>query len=187
MQSMKGFYAIRGFPMCIGAVDGSHIPIKAPTENPEDYYNRKGFHSIVLQGTVDYFGCFIDIFVGFPGRAHDAHISRHSSLHARLEHGTAFAENYSIDISGQRVKGYILGDAAYPLHPTLIKGHVGHHQSLAQQFFTTRLSSARMTVEKTFGRLKTKFRTLSTSIDASVPVICDIITACCVLHNMCED
>ena len=35
------------------AVDGSHIPIKAPMENPNAYYNRKKFHSVVLLATCD--------------------------------------------------------------------------------------------------------------------------------------
>ncbi len=42
-----------GFPMCCGAIDGTHIPIIAPVENHADYVNRKGFHSIVMQAVVD--------------------------------------------------------------------------------------------------------------------------------------
>ncbi|XP_078145159.1 5-hydroxytryptamine receptor 4 [Centroberyx gerrardi] len=39
-----------GLPQCIGAIDGSHIPILAPQEYHCDYFNRKGWHSIILQG-----------------------------------------------------------------------------------------------------------------------------------------
>lgn len=46
---MDGFEAMRGFPGVIGAIDGSHIPIKAPQICPENYVNRKGFYSIILQ------------------------------------------------------------------------------------------------------------------------------------------
>lgn len=42
-----------GFPQCAGAVDGSHISIIAPSHNPTDYFNRKGWHSVLLQGVVD--------------------------------------------------------------------------------------------------------------------------------------
>ena len=36
-----------GFAQYFGAIDGSHIPILTPKEDPLDYYNRKGHHSIV--------------------------------------------------------------------------------------------------------------------------------------------
>ena len=39
---------------CFAAIDGNHIPIIPPHDSPTDYYNRKGFHSIVLQGLVDH-------------------------------------------------------------------------------------------------------------------------------------
>ena len=39
------FYSERGFPQCIGAIDGTHIPIKKPKNNAVDYVNRKGFYS----------------------------------------------------------------------------------------------------------------------------------------------
>jgi hypothetical protein len=58
----KKFKRKAGIPYAIGAIDGSHIPIKAPKEYPMDYYNRKGFYSIVLQAVVDSYGRFIDIF-----------------------------------------------------------------------------------------------------------------------------
>lgn len=45
MQSMKGFHALGGVPMCIGAVDGSHIPVKAPRVRLEDYSNRELINS----------------------------------------------------------------------------------------------------------------------------------------------
>ena len=49
-----------GFPQVVDCVDGCHIPIKAPQNNPEDYVNRKGFHSIILQGLVDANYLFLD-------------------------------------------------------------------------------------------------------------------------------
>ncbi len=55
---------------------------------PADYYNRKGWHSIVLQGTVDFRGLFIDLYVGWPGRVHDARVFSNSSLYRKGQRKT---------------------------------------------------------------------------------------------------
>ena len=47
------FEALYGIPLIIGAIDGSHIPIIAPSNNPVSYYCRKGFYSCLLQRVVD--------------------------------------------------------------------------------------------------------------------------------------
>ena len=52
-----------GFPQCAGAIDGSHIPIKAPLDYHADYYNQKGWYSVMLQGLVDSKYRFRDINV----------------------------------------------------------------------------------------------------------------------------
>lgn len=44
-----GFENTSGFFKIIGAIDGIHINIPAPKNNPECYINRKGHHSIQLQ------------------------------------------------------------------------------------------------------------------------------------------
>ena len=76
---VKKFEKKWGFPQCAGAIDGSHIPIKAPAEYHADYYNRKGWCSIILEAVMDSSYNFIDIFVGWPGKVHDALIFSNSS------------------------------------------------------------------------------------------------------------
>ncbi|KAJ8935348.1 hypothetical protein NQ314_012881 [Rhamnusium bicolor] len=44
-------HVILGNPGIIGAVDGCHIPIKAPVGNSIDYNNRNNYHSVILQAT----------------------------------------------------------------------------------------------------------------------------------------
>ena len=55
-QIKRGFYDKGGFPGVIGCVDGSQIGIQGPTENENDYVNRKGFHSINVQAICNHKG-----------------------------------------------------------------------------------------------------------------------------------
>ncbi|KAH8026777.1 hypothetical protein HPB51_024326 [Rhipicephalus microplus] len=69
-----------GLPDVIGAIEGCHVRITRPTACEEDYYNRKKFHSIILQAVCDADMVFPDVFVGFPDRAHDAKVLEESFL-----------------------------------------------------------------------------------------------------------
>ena len=61
---VAAFFMSAGFPQVVGAVDECPVAILAPNENPEDYVNRKGFYSIILQGLVDSSYLFRDVYVG---------------------------------------------------------------------------------------------------------------------------
>lgn len=190
LNNLKFFHNIKGFPMCLGAIDGSFIQIKAPTERHADYINRKGFHSIVLQGTVDFFGKFIDINVGWPGRAHDARVFKNSSLYRRMTNAPGLYSDVDVPayaLNGIKIRPYFMGDAAYPLERACMKGYVGSNLDKGQEWFNYKLSAARMTVEKAYGRLKERWRILKKDLDSgSMKGVCEIVGAACVLHNMVE-
>ena len=81
----------------------------------------------------------------------------------------------------------ILGDPAYPLLPWLMKPYIQHGRiSDQQRIFNYRLSRARMVIENAFGRLKGRWRCLLKRNDAATEDVPMMITACCVLHNICE-
>jgi len=48
-EVVDGFAGRRRFPGVIGAVDGTHITIPAPTEDPRAYISRKKRYAIHLQ------------------------------------------------------------------------------------------------------------------------------------------
>lgn len=100
----------KGLDGVVGLIDGCHIHISSPDTEPENFINRKGFHSIILQGVCDDRKVFTDVYVGWPGSVHDARVFRRSPLAENLECGK-FCKNNST---------FLLGDAAYPLRQYLI-------------------------------------------------------------------
>ncbi|KAJ8299952.1 hypothetical protein KUTeg_021471, partial [Tegillarca granosa] len=68
------FIRRNGLPEIGGAIDGTHIPIKAPKNNPQSYVNRKHFHLLQMQCVCLHNRLFSHVFVGNPGSVHDARI-----------------------------------------------------------------------------------------------------------------
>lgn len=175
-----------GFPQFGGAIDGSHIPILRPGEYHTDYFNRKGWYSIILQALVDCHYCFTDIYVGWPGRVHDARVFKNSPLLEKAQRGTLFP-NMNRVINGRDIPVLVLGDPAYPLMNWLMKPFPDNGQLRPEKSnFNYRLSRARMVVENAFGRLKGRWRILLKRIDCDLQIVPQLISACCVLHNLCE-
>ena len=83
------------FPMCAGAIDGTHIPIIAPVVDHADYVNRKSYHSIVMQAVVESKYLFRDVAVGWPGSVHDARIFSNLGLYKKGNEDTLFSSDVS--------------------------------------------------------------------------------------------
>jgi len=159
------------FPYTFGAVDGSHIEIKAPLGNMAEYTNRKSYTSVVLQAVCDGKLRFTDISTGWPGSMHDARIFRLSSLSHKLK---------NLSSSGY----HILGDSAYPLTKELIVPFKDNgHLSPDQLKFNYIHSSSRNVIERAFGRLKGKWRRLKYLDMVNIHQVTSVIMAACVLHN----
>ena len=59
------------FPQAFGCVDGTHIPIAQPSENPHDYFSYKLKYTLNVQGVCDWKGLFLHVDVKWPGSVHD--------------------------------------------------------------------------------------------------------------------
>lgn len=130
------------------------------------------------------------MFIGWPGRAHDARVLANSDLFKIAEerrNGWLFPREKSKFVDNVEVPVHIIGDAAYPLRRWLMKGY-SQQVELTQDkiHYTHTLSSARMVVENAFGRLKGRWRCLLKRNDVDIHLITDVVAACCILHNICE-
>lgn len=84
-----GFHSVAGLSNIIGAIDCTHVRIKAPSPDPFPYLNRKRFHSINVQIISDSSNLLLNVVARFPGGAHDSYILQNSSVGTRLRHGAA--------------------------------------------------------------------------------------------------
>ena len=50
-----------GITQAFGCIDDTHIPIKCPLENSQDYFCYKQYYSLHVQGVCDYKGMFMDV------------------------------------------------------------------------------------------------------------------------------
>ena len=185
-QVINGFESKCQMIQCAGAIDGCHIPVKPPAQNHTDFYNRKGWYSIVLQGVVDHNYLFTDVIVGWPGSVLDARVLANSHLYSKAINKEILNSN-SIKISGKDIFPFLLVDSAYPLSTWLMKPFP--HNSLlsdSQKTFNYQLSRARIVVENAFGRLKARWRRLMKQNDMDVSHVPYVVTAYCILHNICE-
>ena len=127
------------FPMCCGCIDGKHISIQAPRNQGSEYYNYKGFHSIVLLAVCDANYCFTMINLGDSGRHSDGGIFLNSKMGIKLQQNdlefppARFLPNFH-----KRVSYCLVGDAAFPLRYSLMKPFPDKNLSHEKKIFNYR-------------------------------------------------
>ncbi|XP_066590789.1 putative nuclease HARBI1 [Prorops nasuta] len=179
LENEVKFKEMSNFPGVVGVIDGCHIRISSPIDNPNNYINRKGIHSIVLQGICDYRRKFIDVFTGYCGSVHDARVWQLSDIKQLIDNNQ--------NLYFPRTT-HLLGDTAYSLSKILLVPFKDNgHLNEIQINYNKKLSATRITIERTFGLLKCRFRKLKYVYMYNVDMIPLIILTCCVLQNICID
>ena len=176
-EVMEGFSVMKGFPRVLGAIDGCHIPMKAPNFCPENYINRKGFHSVILQEICDDKMMFTDCYVGWPGAVHDARVFRNFDIFANI------AANKDTLFPGD---SHLLGDAAYPLDSYLMTPfkHSGF-LTRDQKRYNYKHSATRSIIERVFALLKGRFPRLKYVDLKKIDDVSMLVIVSCTLHNFC--
>ena len=61
---VNGFKTKWGMIQFCDAIDGTHMPVTPPLLEHTNYFNRKGWYSIILQGVIDHNYLFEDMWDG---------------------------------------------------------------------------------------------------------------------------
>ncbi|CAL1687638.1 unnamed protein product [Lasius platythorax] len=171
------FQASAGIEGIVGAIDGTYIPIKAPSANPDVYINRKCFHAITLQVICDNKMSILDCFAGYPSKVSDIRIFRNSPIYEEFMN---HPNNYFDE------KQFIIGDKAYPVLQWCIPPYIERRNvTTRQKHFNTCHAKSRQIVERCFALLFGRFRRLKYLDMNRTDFIAPTIIAACVLHNIC--
>ena len=192
VRTAEGFQSKQGFPNCIGAIDGSHIYVSAPTNTivAADHRNRYKSFSILLQGVVDAKCYFTSINTGPPGSLHDSAHFKSTELYRKVDEGImgGFHDDPLTWGTGLSFPPYIVADRGYPLLSWCITpfkmGPMGLALTREEAWFNRKHSSTRMSVERGFGILKSRFKEIGTKSSLKLDFLPTVVHACCVLHNI---
>lgn len=166
------------FRHCIGAIDGSHVPVRV-REDLTAYRNRKKQLSMNIFLACDFDMMFVFCLSGWEGSAHDARV------YEDVQH-----KGFVVP-AGK----YYLGDAGYPLSATCLVPYRGVRYHLreysgtgneprnAQELFNLRHSQLRNVIERTIGVWKGRFRLLRNCATLSPGMVTLIVYATVALHN----
>ena len=128
----------------------------------------------------------MDVYTGWPGSLHDAHVFARSSLY-KLGISRKLLPFIKQTIGDTEVPLYFIGNFAYLMLTWLMKPfpHYGMAMSAEQRTYNYRICRACIVVENAFGRLKARWHRVSKRLDADVGNTPTIITACCIYFIIC--
>ena len=184
-EKVSEFEVKFGMTQAFGCIDGTHVPIKRPPKDSQEYFNYKQFFSLNIQAVCDSKGIFIDVDCRWPGSVHDAKVFANSSISDQLK-GGKLPRIYNTLLPGyEAIPNYLIGDPAYPLTPFCMK-EFQTCTTNEQVLFNNMLRSARNKVECAFGRLKARWRFLTRKVDLKFEMVPTVSYTCFVLHNFLE-
>ena len=183
------------FLNCFGAADCKHIPILHPKNSGSDYYNYKGFFSIVLLAIVDYDCKFLYVDVGCQGRISDGGVYRNSIFYKVLENGSLNLPDpvplpgsddpqWMFDQCNEPIPYVLVADNTFPLGRHWMKPFPQYNLSDLKRIFNYRLSTMRRVSEIVFGIWGNTFRVFTTTMALESEKTVVITLATVVLHNM---
>ncbi|KAL6546083.1 hypothetical protein OROGR_009957 [Orobanche gracilis] len=189
VETTQGFQELTSLPNMCGAIDTTPIKlhkISPDVINGSMYRCKYGVPSVLLQVVADHKKIFWDVCVKAPGGYDDdtSHF-RDSLLYNRLISGDIVWDK-AVNVRGQAVRPYIVGDWCFPLLSFLLTPFSYNRTgSPPQNAFDEALMKGRKSVEEAIGLLKGRWRILQ-DLNVGLNHAPQTAVACCVLHNLCQ-
>jgi hypothetical protein len=177
------------FPMfkdAVGALDGTYIPISVRRQKSKHdqvpWRCRKGYLAQNVLAAVDFDMNFVYVLAGWEGSAHDTKVLR--SAVAQKGFSAPPGKYYLADAGYNSFDGLCLVPYNKVRYHLREWGAAGQRPENSKELFNLRHSSLRVTVERTFGVLKNRFRILNSAHDGfSIKTQVKIVYALTGLHN----
>lgn len=169
----------------MGAIDGKHINIQAPANSGTEFFNYKGFFSIVLLAVVDANYNFIYANVGCQGRISDGGVFNNTFFKKCLEDNTMhLPPSRPLPQLSIPMPYVFVGDEAFQLTSNVMKPFSGlHNKRTKKRVFNYRLSRARRVSENAFGIMASSFRIFRKPILLEAGTATKVTLAATYLHN----
>lgn len=174
------------FPNCLGAIDGKHVVIQCPPNSATEFFNYKGYFSIVLLGLVDADYCFTFVDVGCQGRISDGGVFYNSSLYQKIQDGELnIPHSRQLPAAPDKVLPCVfVGDSAFALTVNMMKPYPGLlEKGSPERAYNYRLCRARRVVENVFGILASVFRVFRKPMVLEPEKATNVTLTCVLLHN----
>jgi hypothetical protein len=169
------------FKDCIGAIDGSHIPVFPPENKRAAFRNRKGFLSQNVLAVCGFDSKFLMVLAGWEGSVMDSML---------------WLEGRRIGALPIPEGKYLLGDAAFANCDNCLTPYRGvryHPKEWAlgdktpqnrEELFNLRHWTLRNVIGRSFGIVKLRFKILTQPRPFKMDAQARIVPALCVLHNI---
>jgi len=169
-------------PNCLGAIDGKLVHIQRPVTRGSQYYKRS--FSMNMMAVVDATYRFLYVLV----HKDQPMMLQYLVVPSLARQSLTLQTRYQSHVQGKfqtltLIPTVFVADEAYPLKTYLMKPFSARGLTVSERLYNYRLSRARRTVENAFGILVNRFRILRGAMQLQPECVCDVVMACCALHN----
>ncbi|KAL8473107.1 hypothetical protein ACS0TY_030082 [Phlomoides rotata] len=173
-------YRWKYFKGCLGALDGTYIPVRVPQQDIPRYRNRKGTVSVNVLAVCDHNMNFVFVLSGWEGSAADSRILRDAITRPnglRVPNGCY----YLCDGGYTNCNGFLAPYRGVRYH--LKEWDASRKPQNYQEYFNLKHASARNCIERSFGILRARWGILRSNSYYLIKTQNRFILGCCLLHN----